>query len=211
MCVSVGRERTVRIAGSDLHSALCVENLDAGRELGDELRSGRYRLLPILLQPVHIDQHEPGRRVVGRSGTSAPDIVSGLRPLLFGDSDFPEAEKGSDVGRPRRQQRLVGLLGVVDAPRGQIQTSQSRAYGRIVRVSRQAASQDGLGLLQVAASSIETGEGYREAVVRGPRCNRLLEYTKGILRAPSLFVKLGRDQIVDAVVRIVLIKRVRLG
>ena len=99
---------------------MCVENLDAGRELGDELRGGRYRVLPVLLQPVHVDQHEPGRRVVGRGGASAADKVSGLHPLLFGDRDFPEAEKGSDIGRPRRQQRLIGPLGVVDAPRGKI-------------------------------------------------------------------------------------------
>ena len=94
---------------------MCVENLDVGRELGDQLRSGRCRVLPVLLQPVHIDQHEPGRRVVGRGSASARDIVTGLRPLLFGDGDFPEAEKGNDLARPLRQQRLVSLLSVVDA------------------------------------------------------------------------------------------------
>src|SRR6266404_1474855 len=211
MRVPVGRKRTLRIAGSDLYAALYVENIEVSRELGDELGSGRYGVLPVLLQPVHIEQHEPGRRVVGRSGASTADIVRGLHPLLFGDGDFPEAEKGNGVGRARRQQRLVDLLGVVDAPRGQIQTSQNRLYGRIVRVSRQAANQEGLGLLQVADSTIETGEGNREAVVRGPRFKRLLEQSQSVLRPPSPLVKLGRDQIVEAVVRLVLRKSVRLG
>src|SRR6266404_1183059 len=175
MRVPVGRKRTLRIAGSDLYAALYVENIEVSRELSDELGSGRYGVLPVLLEPIHIDQHEPGRRVVGRSGASAADIVSGLHPLLFGDGDFPEAEKGNGIGRPRRQQRLVGLLGVVDAPLGQIQTSQNRLYGGIVRVSCQAAGQEALGLLQVAASGIETGEGNGEAVVRGLRFNCLLK------------------------------------
>jgi len=116
----VGGKRAVRVSGFNLHPAELVNYIYVCRKFLDQLGRCADCVMPILLQPVHVDEQKSGRRVIRSGGARPLDVIHRLRPLFLHDSEIGEAEKGDDVVRGLGENLQIELLGAVRPTRCQV-------------------------------------------------------------------------------------------